>query len=337
MKKPYAQELAELSETFQWACTTPAETLSDAFWNSVNYPLQAVGSGGSLTTAHHVAALHGRASKHLSAVLTPLDVLQDPKYGHIWTWLVSAGGRNPDILAAADVVRRNEKAQFTVLCATEDSDLTRIAQTTQTALHTPPCGRDGFLATNSLLGFSTLLTRVYETAYGVTERWKEGRAQLARILEPDSPTLADWQRRTEPIWQRPTTVVLHGPATKVGAIDIESKFTEAGLSNIQIADFRNFAHGRHNWLARHPEDTSVLAITTPAEERLGIETLSLLPASIPATRIHLNQIPTIAMLGSLILALHATGWAAAEHGTDPGQPGVARFGRDLYNLGIQPD
>ena len=123
MKKPYAQELAELSETFQWACTTPAETLSDAFWNSVNCPLQAVGSGGSLTTAHHVAALHGRASKHLSTVLTPLEVLQDPKYGHIWTWLVSAGGRNPDILAAADVVRRNEKAQFTVLCATEDTDL----------------------------------------------------------------------------------------------------------------------------------------------------------------------------------------------------------------------
>ena len=338
MKKPYAQELTELPETFQWACTTPAEALTNAFAESLNHPLRAVGSGGSLTVAHCLAALHTRASDRMATVVTPLEVLQETRQPGTATWLLSAMGRNPDILAAADVTRNNRSAPFTVLCASEQIPLARIghdAPKGRTIVHEPPCGRDGFLATNSLLAFATLLARACETALGSTETWKEGSGQLARLLQPGSPTLAHWEDLTAKLWTRATTVVLHGPSTRVGAIDLESKFTEAGLSNIQVADYRNFAHGRHNWLARHPETSSVLAITTPAEERLGVQTLSLLPASIPAARIHLNQDPTSAMLASIVLALHATGWAAPLHGTDAGQPGVARFGRDLYNLDIR--
>jgi hypothetical protein len=65
-------------------------------------------------------------------------------------------------------------------------------------------------------------------------------------LEPRHRLLAMPTSKLADMWERRTTVVLHGPATRVGAIDLESKFTEAALGNLQVADWRNFAHGRHH-------------------------------------------------------------------------------------------
>src|SRR5476651_652935 len=59
-----------------------------------------------------------------------------------------------------------------------------------------------------------------------------------------------------------TIVVLHGPSTLPAAVDVESKFTEAALGSVQVADFRHFAHGRHHWIAKRGRESAVLAITS---------------------------------------------------------------------------
>ncbi len=72
-------------------------------------------------------------------------------------------------------------------------------------------------------------------------------------------------------------VVLFGELGRPAAIDLESKFSEVGLASVQLADFRNFAHGRHNWLDKHLSNTVVVSIEIGQEAALASRTLRLLP------------------------------------------------------------
>ena len=56
------------------------------------------------------------------------------------------------------------------------------------------------------------------------------------------------------------------------AFDLESKLVEAGLVSVLLADYRNFAHGRHHWLAKNP-DSAVVALASKEETLLAERTL----------------------------------------------------------------
>jgi hypothetical protein len=73
---------------------------------------------------------------------------------------ISAGGKNADILGAFQRVVIREPRHLIVLCSRKKSPLSRLAET----YHYVDLfdfellgGRDGFLATNSLLAFSVIL------------------------------------------------------------------------------------------------------------------------------------------------------------------------------------
>jgi len=63
--------------------------------------LLAVGCGGSRTVAHALVGLHRRSTRRIAAVVTPLDAVAEPLDASVAPWLLSAGGGNVDILAAA--------------------------------------------------------------------------------------------------------------------------------------------------------------------------------------------------------------------------------------------
>ena len=114
----------------------------------------------------------------------------------------------------------------------------------------------------------------------------------------------------------------------------EFKFTEAALGNLQLADYRNFAHGRHHWLAKRGETSSVLALVCDADRSLANRTLALIPRGIPQARLEFFGNASATAIASLIAALRVTGWAGSARGIDPGRPGVPEFGRKLYNLSL---
>ena len=58
-------------------------------------------------------------------------------------------------------------------------------------------------------------------------------------------------------------------AIRSAAIDLESKLTEAALMPVQVADFRNFAHGRHHWLAKRGGETAVLALVCESDAEVA--------------------------------------------------------------------
>ena len=195
-----------------------------------------------------------------------------------------------------------------------------------------PAGTDGFLATNSLLAFAVLIARAYSIEFR-SDDFEAGVLDIGLVdrFSGDSG-LTRWRSAMEPLWSRETTVVLHGSTTKCAAIDLELKFTEAALGHLQIADYRNFAHGRHHWLAKRGQDSGVLAITAPDDRDVAEKTLALIPENVPVARIDFEGDYMEASLGAIVMSLHVAGWAGSARGIDPGRPGVPEFGRRLYNL-----
>ena len=335
MARPYAGEMAKLAETFAWAEEADLRPLRQAVRIAGLSPLRVIGSGGSLTGAHALAGLHQRYAGHLAAVATPLEAVGEPLNAAVATWLMSAGGGNADILAAAKALILREPRQVGVLCGRGASPLAELCRRhpyVDLLLYPPPAGKDGFLATNSLFGFTVLLTRAYAAEFGSDADWRDAVDRLKPLLPNTTAALEAWEAATAPLWTRSTTLVLHGPATRIGAIDLESKFTEAALGHLQIADYRNFAHGRHHWLAKRTETSAVLAFITDTDRALAERTLDLIPAGVPQARIVFDGGSSAVALASLLAALRITGWAGRNRGIDPGRPGVPKFGRKLYNL-----
>ena len=198
-----------------------------------------------------------------------------------------------------------------------------------------PTGKDGFLATNSLLAFCVLLSRAYLEVSGQAARLPKDYHSLLgdRRLDTNGKTT---QRRYEKLLSRRTLLVLHGPATMAAAVDIESKFTEAALGQVQTCDFRQFAHGRHHWLAKRDEDSAILSLETPGDETVATQTLELLPKSVPTTRVNIAHDGWLGDLAGICEGFYLTELAGRQQGIDPGRPGVPSFGRKLYHANAFP-
>lgn len=335
MAKPYDREMDCLADTFAWANSCDIQLLRQAVRTSGLSPLLAIGSGGSLTAAHALASLHRQCTGQMAAVATPLEAIAERMVPDTAAWLISAGGGNVDILAAFHALVAREPRQLGVLCGRPESPLASAARDhsfTDLLLYEPPAGKDGFLATNSLLAFITLLTRAYVDGFHDDVASITFQLGTVQLLLNDKEHWGRWESAVASLWSRSTTLVLHGTTTRTGAIDLESKFTEAALGYLQIADYRNFAHGRHHWLAKRGDDSAVLAFVSSDDKALAERTLALIPEDIPRASLLIEGPPAIAQLVSLIAALRITGWAGKARGIDPGRPGVPAFGRKLYHL-----
>jgi len=335
MARPYATEISKLSETFAWAADVDVASLRQAIRTAGLSALRAVGSGGSLTAAQALASFHQRHTGRIATAATPLEAVAEPLDSGVGTWLLSAGGYNVDVIEATRAAIRREPRQLAVLCGREDSPLAALCRDhpfVDLLIYPNPAGKDGFLATNSLLGFTALLARAYALEYKKAGEWESTVELIASLVAEHSDATSNWERLTAPLWARPTTLVLHGPATRVGAVDLESKFTEAALGNLQLADYRNFAHGRHHWLAKRGEVSAVVAFVTDGDRVLADRTLALIPSTVPVARIEFRGGASAATLASLVAALKLTAWAGSARGIDPGRPGVPEFGRRMYNL-----
>ena len=284
--RPYIQELEQLRTTYDWALGVDIDRLAAAIHDVTHLPLAAVGSGGSLTVAEFAVHLHERHCGLLSRAFTPLSAVHSPiNFRHCGVFMATASGRNPDVLGSYRRLAASEPRHLLILCLAKDSPVARLA-----ARHTianvvemvPPVTRDGFLATNSLLASVVLLLRAYAEAFGVAT----GLPQLWTSLFPEEARrkLATALR---PTWAKQTHIVLHGATSRIAALDLESKFSEGALGNLWTSDYRDFAHGRHYWLAKRGASTAVLAFVGPEELSLADRTLSLIPEAVHIVREHI--------------------------------------------------
>lgn len=245
--------------------------------------------------------------------------------------LLSAGGGNPDILDVFKTLAVQEPRGLSVLTARSGTKLSRLVERYRYVDYSelvPPTGPDGFLATNSLLAFCVALTR----AYGTLESSPPPLPSDFSRLIGGRGKIDAWRKFCEPLWERQNLLVLYPPSLLAAASDLESKFTEAAIGNVQIADYRHFAHGRHHWLAKRGDATGVLAFLTPSIKQLAERTLRLLPAAVPIAKVEFPDDGPVSALAALAAAIIIAGVAGEARKIDPGRPGVPPFGRKIYHL-----
>jgi len=334
--RPYDSEIERLAETYEWAKRLDLKSIQPLLCGMEDKPLLVVGSGGSLSAAHLAASFHERRFGHLARACTPLELggsLSVLSYCHA-VLILSAGGRNPDVLRALQSCIDNEVSHVGVLCGALRTPLARLARSSE--FITPvefsqPIGKDGFLAVNSLLAFAVLLSRLYfeQEDTGVLP---DSFSELIGVTRPEELLQKATEGDLNSLMNRETLIVLYGSDTKPAAVDIESKFTEAALGRILLADFRNFGHGRHHWLAKRGEESGVLALCSPADLALANKTLELLPAAVPSALARFEQSAVHRQVSALVYAMVFAGSVGKIRGIDPGRPGVPDFGRKIYHL-----
>jgi hypothetical protein len=267
--------------------------------------------------------------------MTPLEAVSTPQnLRGSAVMMHTAGGKNPDVIGAYRRLVRREPRRLIILCASTGSPLADIAsehpQVDFVDFRTPT-GKDGFLATNSLVASAVLVLRAYATASGADHQLPPSLDALLgnHSLPPGDGGITGDMRS---FWGRQTILVLYGPATHAAAVDLESKFSEAALGAIQLADYRNFAHGRHHWLAKRGEESGVLALVTEEDRELADSLLALLPKKVPRLEIQVPGWGVHACLAALARVIMVAGKAGEVRGIDPGDPGVPSFGRRIYHL-----
>jgi hypothetical protein len=320
MGKNYDSELQLVGDTANWASALNLSSWSEAVARLTGRDLVVIASGGSIAAAQLLAQLHTFRSGRLAIVMTPLEFVSETHPLDSAVWFISAGGTNNDIIQAWHAAAIRAVHGVALLCANSGSPLAKLAREAgirAAVVFDIPAGRDGFLATNSLIAFCCVILRLH----GITPP-----------AMPDRPRPA----ATTGLLERRTLVILYGGWLKAVAVDLESRFTEAALGSIQIADYRNFAHGRHHWLAKRGDDTAVLALISPVFAELARDTLAEVPANVPIERWEFSEeSPAIALLG-LQRALELAGFAATRLGYDAGRPGVPEFGHRIYDLTTPP-
>jgi hypothetical protein len=240
--------------------------------------------------------------------------------------LVSASGGNRDILAAARHATAAEYRDVVGLCTRLH---TALSVELSTARHAAvlefenPAGKDGFLATNSLVLTCSLLARAYGVSLPYTLPSLDG-----TVEENAGGDLAVLRRRS--------LLVLAGGWAIPAAADFESKWGEAGIGTVTVLDARNFAHGRHFGISRRQADTAVVGLATADEAESLRSTMRALPVEIAQVCIVSPFPGPIGALDLLVRVIRLAGTVAQADGLDPGRPRVPPFGRKLYHAGIPP-
>lgn len=326
MGKPFSSELLELHNTIRWAATQDVEELRKFFFTNFHKPLICVGSGGSFSACHLAAILY-RNFCCMAIPFTPMELMEGNVIQKCKNKLlyISASGKNKDI--------QNAYKKASAIIDTEICNLSmRLTNPLQTMAmennamssnYDLPTKKDGFLATNSLVAFFTILTKAF---YGIFDANDLITSQMnieseAYNIEP-YVSLDNIQHFT----------VLYGEIGEPVAYDIESKLSEAALGSVQLADYRNFGHGRHHWFDKRGQNSCIVAIVTEYERKLAEKTIANMPSHIPVIYIDTAFKNHLATLDLLIKAFYFIRDLGQARNIDPGRPGVPEYGSKLYNL-----
>ena len=331
----YRRELAGLDGVYRAARGMDVAPLCAVVERWADRPMVMVGSGGSFSTATFAADLHEYTTGQLARAATPLEVVSKASRD---AGLVcfSASGRNQDIITAFRVAATREMEPLSALVLAEHPPLEKLG--TKFGYADVVCMghrlfKDGFLAVASLVGSSMLLVRAYRAVFGRSERdIPESVVELIQQVTSFAG-LEDIRAKADRVMQgRSYVSVLYSSELAATAVDLESRFVEAALGALHIADVRNFGHGRHFWMARKGQETGVLALISERQEDLGTRTVSLLPDEVTTLPIHFRGSTDVQALAGLVVGLFVTESAAGFADVDPGKPGVPPFGRRLYQL-----
>jgi hypothetical protein len=324
MGRAFSEELDRLAQTLSWSGSVELPRVCPSEQASALSIV--IGSGGSFTVATALAAHESRPEAGFAHAMTPLQYVQRadalPRHDVL---LISAEGRNRDILHAADKAL-SIAANCAALTFSRVSPLTAAIDQKDAArlfCFDPPWGKDGYLATNSLLASIVLGFRMHGVSVdGRLLSAFLGLYRGANILDQLAAEVAKTRR----------LLSLHGTYGLIAAIDLESKLAEAAFAFTQVSDLRQFAHGRHIQLGEASAPVPVIAFISPHEGELWRATRAELPDHVTVQECALPGSQTDAAIAGLLIVMALVEKVGAVLHKDPGQPAVPEFARRIHAL-----
>lgn len=327
MGRAYQDELGDLSAVASRLPARGLERLGEAVEGGCHDGIVVVASGGARVVAEWFCLLHLLHFGRAATSLTPLQyaALRAPIEGV--TWFVSAGGSHPDIMRAAQACVESGSRRAAALIGRTDSPLSQFLKEsghTHVVSLDHPAKLDGFLATNS----------IWSMALAVAHAYRVSTLDSTQDLIETSQSMLAWAERVAPasplVRSEGSLVLLHDGWTWLGALDFEIRCIEASLQRVWRADFRNFGHGRHYWVADRSAESEVMALAANDAKELAASTLAEIPPDIPSQTVMLPYDGVAAALASVAWSIYRVGAVGVAKSRDPGRPGVPAFGERLY-------
>lgn len=338
-KSRYDKALSRLPDTLEWSFRQDISPAKDFLLKNDGLPRVFLGSGGSLSAANLAAQLSVERGI-IGVAMTPYQYIFSA-----WSKLpakvviISAGGRNVDAINAYKTARDCTDQRVAVMLMSSPSTLEKMMEEDgepNRFVFKLPNG-DGFLATNSLVAFYSLLFRIYRDDSVIVDDWSFAIDIEAKLKDFISKTYTmptdSWNEHDAALYEARETdrfYVLYAPDSMPIAIDLESRFSEGSVGCLQISDYRNFAHGRFNWFHQRKGQTAIIALVTPESKDVGENILTELPSDIPLMRLSTDLLGSYGTMDLLLKGMYLSKYLGLRWGLDIGAPKVADFGRIIH-------
>lgn len=339
-RKLFDKKISQFPEIISWAQNLDVTELSKILVNDKSNKLF-LASGGSYSAAAFAEMLSVKEQIMARAMTPHFYLTSDIDRMPAQTLLISASGANNDICRAfeAGITSQQEVNAITLSSKGRLQSLMNDSQKGKVFSYDIPTGRDGFLSTNTVLSFYILLYRAfgYEDLNHLQTEIQESEqdeinqfvTSLKNIPENEMSDHEAFLHKLEGV---DSFFILYTGRSYPAALDIESKFSEGAIGNTQLADYRNFAHGRFNWFTQRPGQTGLICLQTPADTELSEEILSRLPLHVPTLRLRTKYSTPLGCIDLLIKEHYLCSALADRWGLDISRPSVPEYGKILYNM-----
>lgn len=332
----FDEKLATLHLTMKTSGAFDIAPVAAALRGSKQKLVYAVGSGGSVAVAEFFRTC--RMTLHFGPTLvqTPMEiVVETENLSEAEVWLFTARGENPDILAAFKAALGRGAGQVRIVTTNSKSPLVEVSaviSNCKSFVLPVSSEKDGFLATHSVATSIMALCRAADT---IIEE-PLGLALVEALVRETERITAE--EHTQALAQQfssvsksDTVFVLHDPRLASAAVAIETSLWEAAICSVQRTDIRNFAHGRHVWLAHRPAETVLISLLANDTAQAWGAIDKHLPPDIRRHSFQLGNAGRYDNAVGILEALSVVGALGRAVSVDPGKPGVGSFARSIYN------
>ena len=338
--KLFDKKISQFPEIVDWAKRLDVTELANFLSNNKGSQLF-LASGGSYSAAAFAELLSVK-NRIMAHAMTPHFYLTSG-FDKIpaQSLLISASGANNDICRAFEAGRDNlqEMGAITLSSKGRLQSLMKELGEGRVYSYDIPTGRDGFLSTNTVLSFYILLYRAFgyndldelnvEIQDSDLDHIHQFLTSLKNISEEEMSDHEAFLHKLEGV---DSFFILYTGKSYPVALDIESKFSEGAIGNTQLADYRNFAHGRFNWFTQRPGQTGLICLQTPDDLELSETILSKLPMHVPTLRLRTVHSTPLGCIDLLIKEHYLSSALADRWGLDISRPTVPEYGRFLYKM-----
>ena len=269
------EHLTSIPDELAWVAKQDVSKLRSFLLDNTQIPYITCGMGGAFSTCVYSSLLYGTYNGLGRAVTCyNLNSISDETLLNCKVLINSAGGRNDDVVQVADRLlhlHHPKAANFTIFDNPNNKVKEKIAKLNpEHSINLQGDnlikGKGAFVNINEAISAFSLYYKAFT-----------GKTDFLNLDFNKTYTYCSNAGKTKvpSLGQIKHFVVLYGSYGEPVAYDFESKMVESGFASVQLADYRNFTHGRFSFVGnnvctpttvRKNGDMAVIMLVSPREK-----------------------------------------------------------------------